>query len=113
MFDNDGKHEIYIIQWKLREPGNSTYHRKWQEINFDSTWVPKEFYKSESKVWDEFSACGKCWQETSIYGTYDVEIAIKLFLLLKEHSFHKKDYMFRVSKLSISQFTEVVWGENG
>lgn len=100
MLRTDGKFEIYVLEFRSKKE-----REVWHSISFDVAWVPSEFYKKE--VWDEFSASGKCWQETGVHGTYDVEVAIKLYVTLIQHSI--KDYIFRVVKKTIRQESEILW----
>lgn len=110
MLRNDGKYEIYIIEFRVKKPdSDSTYSNSWHEINFDSTWVSQELYAAKKEVWHEFSASGKCWQETGVHGTYDVEVAIKLYVLLKQHSIQKDKCLFRVNKKTVWQESEILW----
>jgi hypothetical protein len=103
MLRTDGKYEIYTLEFNVKGED------KWHTLSFDAAWVTDELYKSKEKVWAEFSACGQCWQETGVHGTYDVEIAIKLYVLLKQHSLQKEKYMYRVTKKTIRQESEVLW----
>lgn len=108
MLCNDGKYEIYIIEFRVKKPDSDS--NSWHEINFDSTWVSQELYAAKKEVWHEFSASGKCWQETGVHGTYDVEVAIKLHALLKQHSIQKDKYLFRVNKKTIWQESKILCG---
>lgn len=108
MLRNDGKFEIYVLEFRAKKPDpDSSYSNEWHRISFDVAWVPNECYKKE--VWNEFSASGKCWQETGVHGTFDVETAIKLYVALKQHAFKKDEYIFRVVKKTIWQDSEVLW----
>lgn len=103
MLRNDGKFEIYVLEFAPKKSNN----KSWHQISFDVVWVPAEKFKGE--VWEEFSANGKCWQETGLRGTYDVEIAIKLYVMLTQHGLEKNKYKFRVVKKTICQESEVLW----
>lgn len=102
MLRNDGKYEIYIIEFKAMG-------ERWGQLNFDSVWFPPEIYESKRDLINEFSSSGKCWQETGVNGTYDVENAIKMYLLLRQHSV-KQHYTFRVNKKTITQESDILWG---
>jgi len=103
MLRKDGKFEIYIIEFRNRNSSD------WHTLSFDAAWVSAELYKSKEAIWHEFSASGQCWQETGVHGTYDVEMAIKLYVLLKQHSTKKDEYLFRVNKKTIWQESEILW----
>jgi hypothetical protein len=103
MLPNDGRFEIFTIEFADKE------RKEWNEINFDSAWVSPEYYVSKKDVWYEFSASGKCWQETGVNGTFNVEIALKLYNLLNKESIKKEKYLFRVVKTTIWQESEVLW----
>ena len=110
MLRTDGKFEIYTLEFALKKPRpDSSYDNNWHLISFDAAWVPPELYKSKQEVWEEFSASGKCWQETGVHGTYDVETAIKLYCILNQHALEKEKYKFRVVKTTIWQDSEVLW----
>lgn len=104
MLRNDGKYEIFVIEF--RSTGTCSWHR----ISFDVAWVPAEQYQVKKDIWHEFSASGKCWQETGVHGTYDAETALVLFNMLKQHSIKKDKYSFRVAKITIQQDSEVWCG---
>jgi hypothetical protein len=108
MLRNDGKYEICTIEAK---PVDDKYNSGWFGISFDGSfkwgkrWYP-DYSGKEYEPYESFSASGKCWQETGIHGTYDVEKAIKLYLILIELN---PEYMFRVNKKTILQESEILW----
>ena len=103
MLRTDGKYEIYILEFSVKG------ENKWHTLSFDAAWVSPELYKTKKEIWKTFSACGQCWQEIGIHGTYDVEIAIKLYVLLTQYGLQKERYMYRVTKKTILQESEVLW----
>lgn len=101
MLFNDGKYEIFIIEAKK--------DNDWFQISFDGgfKWGKRWYgHCKEFEPYESFSASGKCWQETGIHATYDLEKAIKLYLILMENN---PDYMFRVNKKTIWQDSEILW----
>jgi hypothetical protein len=103
MLRNDGKYELFILEAKK--------DTDWFRISFDGGFkFGKRWYEDgsgkEFEPYESFSASGKCWQETGEHATYDVEKAIKLYLILMENN---PDYMFRVVKKTIWQDSEVLW----
>lgn len=109
MLRNDGKYEIYILEF-------SNDSKDFHQVSFDGGFVyGKRWYADgsgkEHEPHQSFSASGKCWQETGIHGTYDVETAIKLYCILMQNN---PKYMFRVIKKTISQESEILWcGQKG
>lgn len=101
MLRNDGKYEIFIIEFK-------GMGEKWCQLNFDAAWFNPEMHESQRDLLQDFSANGQCWQETGVNGTYDVEKAIKLYCLLRQHS-TKKEYIYRVNKKTITQTSDILW----
>ena len=106
MLRNDGKYEIFVIEFASKE-----YHPdKWHPINWDCLWVKAEHMTpAKQKNFEAFSASGQCWQETGVHGTYDIEDALSVYLMLKMHSIKKDEYIFRVMKKSIWQESSVMW----
>lgn len=100
MLRNDGKYEIFIIEFKGSDDS-------WRQLNFDARWFPDEIYESKGDLLNDFKASGKCWQETGVNGTYDLENAIKLYCLLRQHS--TKKYSYRVNKKTIWQESDILW----
>jgi hypothetical protein len=103
MLRNDGRYEIFILEAKKNED--------WFRINFDGSFkFGKRWHEDgsgkEYEPYDSFSANGKCWQETGEDATYDVEKAIKLYLILMKNN---PEYMFRVVKKTIWQDSEIMW----
>ena len=101
MLSNDGKYTIYIIEFK----GTG---EKWCKLSFDAAWFTPEIYESKRELFNQFSASGKCWQETGVHGTYEVEDAIKLYCLLRQHGI-KQEYACRVNQKIISQDSNILW----
>ena len=96
MLRNDGKYEIFVIEAKSKEGD-------WFKYNMDFCAYP------EGQPYNDFSSSGQCWQETGVHGTYDVEIALKMFLLLQKI---KPEYRFRINKYTIQQESEPLWYSN-
>lgn len=92
MLRTDGCYKIYRIQHK-QEDG------KWVYSSFDHFGYPGDWRSKEG-----FSACGNCWQETGVEGTYNRELAIKGAKELAAK--HKMN--FRVVWVVLSQQTIVV-----
>ena len=103
MLRNDGKYEIYIMEFSLKNK------RDWHAISFDVAWVPTDIRLKKITAWEAFEASGKCWQETGVHGTYDVEDAMRLLVSLKKDAFKKDEYDFRVVKKTIWQESETVY----
>lgn len=102
MIRSDGRFTIFIIEFEY------TNKTQWAQISFDVSWVAPDLYAKHENIWNDFSSSGDCWQQTGVHGTFDVEKAIKLYLLLKDHSIEK--YKFRVKKVTIWQESEILWG---
>lgn len=104
MLRNDGKYEIFILEakkdsgecWFATDGGGFKCRKRWH----------KDGSGKEYEPYESFSASGKCWQETGVHATYDVEQAIKLYHIMVEDN---PEYIFRVIKKTICQDSEVLW----
>ena len=103
MLKQDGKYQIYIIQHQYNKEGN------WCNSDID-TFEPNSLKRwkdgKELEPWCHLSANGTCWQETGIHGTFDIDDARKMILLLKKHN---EQHNFRVVRVDIWQDSFVVW----
>lgn len=109
MLRNDGFYTIYILQHRYNQLGKWTQSGSGFNMN-----VPTElrFSKKASTGWGgsrepfaSFTACGKCWQETGVQGTYDVDIAQKLLSIVAEYN---PGHAFRIAQVTISQQTNTI-----
>jgi hypothetical protein len=100
MIRNDGKYVIYILQfWAKLNAKKYEWHYAGDGAQFCG---PGDF-RDEPRV--QFTACGDCWQETGVRGTYDYETAVKYLLQCVKHSNDKK---LRIARLEIFQRTSGV-----
>lgn len=96
MVRNDGKYTIYILQHLTRDG------KEWNNSGDGSQFVKGNFRKQP--LYD-FCACGECWQQTGVHGTYDLEIAHRLLLLAgTQHPTRS----FRICEVQICQTTTEV-----
>jgi hypothetical protein len=116
----DGEHTIYQVKWLY--PGKSADDFDgWisAEGSEKSANVPKElrggYYGTREDGTHGFvdfkeplvslTACGECWQKTSIHGTFDRKRAEECMVLLGEHN---PDTQFAVMELQVSQRRRIV-----
>jgi len=96
MVRNDGDYTIYILEY-------------WGNIGRKDEWLyagdGDQFTKGEDhfkEPFRSFGACGECWQETGIHGTYDKQTAFELLVKVAAHTPNR---VFRIAELKISQTT--------
>lgn len=86
----DGNFTIYKIQhWSAG---------KWVSSSLDHFGTPHILCASKG-----FSACGDCWQQTGVHGTFDLHAASEGLAWMTQEW---PDHWFRIAKVTISQLTE-------
>lgn len=103
MIRTDGTYTIYIIEY-LQE-SDKTWHYagdgdRWLSgmKSLAGTLPVKEKFDKEPRK--SFNACGNCWQQTGVFGTFDKKTAFDLLYIISENN---KTRSFRVCELYISQ----------
>jgi hypothetical protein len=93
MIRTDGTYKIFIIEF-LQE-SDKTWHYAGDGDHWLTGTLP--FDKEPRK---SFNACGNCWQQTGVFGTFDKKTAFDLLYIISENN---KTRSFRVCELYISQ----------
>lgn len=101
---NDGDYEIFVIEHKYADESEND---EWHGSGDCGGFFPKgPFNKREwlktRRPFEPLYASGRCWQETGVHGTYDLEKAMKALVAVSNNNPGRK---FRVSKVIISQRT--------
>ncbi len=105
MIRNDGNYIIYIIQFKYSKDDTD---KSWHNAGDCGRWIKK---CKTRKQWENitfknpfrsFSASGKCWQLTSIHGTFKLDHASNILMKIAKWNPGRE---FRVAKIDISQTT--------
>jgi len=104
MLRKDGKYTIYIIQFKYIEDKDNVWHNAGDCGQF---WPARMFIHDREEVrkkvpFDKVNACGDCWQETGVSGTYDFDDALKIMSYI---ALINPGREFRVSEVKIKQTT--------
>lgn len=107
MLHNDGKFEIYIIQHNYERKGIWNYSGdcgQWiahAAEKVTKTYAEKcKFINNHKKLMNPLTACGSCWQQTGVHGTYNYDEAVDLAKFISKYN---QDHGFRVCKLNIEQ----------
>lgn len=102
MLRNDGKYNIFILQFKDRED------KEWCYSGDCDQWLPKKLTREqwEGHVFKGAFRClganGDCWQRTGIQGTFVRDEAIRVMHKIAEWNPNRS---FRVCELIITQET--------
>jgi hypothetical protein len=105
MIRKDGKYFIYIIQHQR------DVDKRWVNSSDCNRWIPGKLTRKKfetiffTEPWRTITACGKCWQETGVHGSY---IKNKALRILEKVSKWNPGIKFRVCKLEIEQRTTEV-----
>jgi hypothetical protein len=99
----DGDFIIYIIQFKYKDSEDNTWHNAGDCGQF----LPKMFRDERLELekivpLNSLTACGHCWQETGVSGTYNFDDALKVMSYISQKNPGRK---FRVSEVRITQKT--------
>ena len=104
MLFTDGDYIIYVIQHVYKDKPNGP----WDNSGDCAQFMPKGFTREQwedityKEPFRSLTACGKCWQETGIKGTYDLK---KASIILAKVSEWAPEHKFRIAELKISQRT--------
>lgn len=109
MIRHDGNYKIYIIQFKYNNVKNDK-NEEWFNAGNCGQFLPRVFLNEKENIYkkvplDDLNACGQCWQETGIYGTYNYDVAETIMLYIAKL---KKGTEFRVCEVNINQTTKQI-----
>ena len=108
MVRNDGDYTIFILQFWADMHGRGA---DWHYTGDGGHYLPSIDYRNktpEPRI--SFTACGDCWQQTGIHGTYDYDIAHDFLKLVAKTA---PDRKFRIARLEIFQRTTGVCEMDG
>jgi hypothetical protein len=102
MLRNDGEYTIYIIQFKSKDK-----FREWYNAGDCGQFLPKMFKDEHDKLrkkvpLNSLTACGDCWQQTGVSGTYNFDDAVKVMSYIAQITPGRE---FRVAEVKINQKT--------
>ena len=104
----DGKYKIYIIKHLYNDDPTN----EWGESGDCRQFIPKSIrhdYNLDKtaliKIFNNFTACGDCWQKTGISGSF---VKIDAINILDKISKWRPEHRFKVCVLFIDQITEDV-----
>ena len=101
----DGKYKIYIIKHLYNSKSNFEWDNSGDCRHFIPRTILWDYNKQqlENKIFDKFTACGKCWQKTGVCGSFAKRDAIKI---LNKIAKWNPQHRFKVCVLYIDQTTE-------
>ena len=96
MLPNDGSFTIFCVEYQWKKKG------KWSGAGDCDNFLADIPRKYRGNPYGALTACGRCWQETCIHGTYNLPTANRMVRKLRKHT---SEHKFRVVKVRISQET--------
>lgn len=98
MLRHDGDFVIYILQHQFRKTG------EWANSGDG-----EQFCKNKKPFTEEprrsFNACGSCWQQTGVQGSFDKKIAFKMMILC---ACETPKHNYRIKQVTISQSSDII-----
>jgi len=98
---NDGNYKIYIIKHLYKDKPEN----KWDDSGDCRRFVYATRYVKYINIFNPFTASGKCWQKTGIYGSFVKRDAIKILDKIAQWN---PEHRFKVCRLLLNQVTEDV-----
>ena len=109
MLRNDGKYKFYIIKHKYNKEGewkHSGECRQWLDrLGKDDFHTRIKNIETYDKVFDPFTACGDCWQQTGCHGSYNKMDAIKILDVVTQLN---PEHDFAVFVVNVEQSTDFI-----
>lgn len=108
MLRNDGEYKFYIIKHKYKKKGEwagSGDCRQWlsrKDITYDEQ---IKIFEKHDKTLTPFTACGDCWQQTGVSGSYDKKDALKILTIISDLN---PEHTFGVFSVTVKQKTSMV-----
>lgn len=109
MIRNDGTYKVYIIKFQF--PDEKGKNSEWCYAGDAMQFLPKDLTRDKFKEikdnesFKDLTACGECWQQTGISGTYNRNHCLNVMMKIAEWN---PGYRFRLSEVTITQKTKEI-----